>query len=122
MRPPNSRHSEPRKSHMASLVLEMPVLVAKPAPPWTTSGSGAVMMPSASCTALANGSDLLVRLTGLPGVRVVVLGMIGTGAVMGRRLGVVGMLGDPPEQSGDDDDGAGDAQPQREDQAVGDDR
>src|SRR5690348_6183615 len=94
MRPPNSRHSDPRNSHMPSLVLERPVLVANPWPPWTTSGSGAVTPPSttspgAVTLALAKGSDLLLDLTDLLGVGLVALGVAGLVAVRAARLGTV---------------------------------
>ena len=37
IRPPKSRHSEPRNSHIASLLLEMPVVAA--CPPWVSRSS-----------------------------------------------------------------------------------
>src|SRR4051812_22097074 len=121
MRPPNSRHSDARNSHMPSLVLEMPVLVAYPWPPWTTSGSGAVTtawwMSGAGDTSsgtsaagvevsvLANGGHLLLgigrgidraggRVAGLEreiGV-MPVTGGVPVGAVAVGGLGIVGWL------------------------------
>src|SRR5690242_4961585 len=108
MRPPKRRHSDPRNSHMASLVFEIPVLVSNPWPPWTTSGSGAVT--------LAKGSHLLVDIVDLLGVGDVVvavaLGPTAGGDVVQRGVGIVGVLGDPAVQAGDHDEAAGDAEPQ----------
>src|SRR3954447_8114394 len=73
MRPPNSRHSEPRNSHMASLLLDRPVEV------WgcgSTSCETAVTMPVAvapvGTLTSAKGGQLLRAALGRGGVLVAV--------------------------------------------------
>src|SRR3954468_17460706 len=106
MRPPNSRHSDPRNSHIANLVLEMPGFVSWSA--WPISAASASLMAVS-----ANGLDLS-RLGRAFGVGA--FGHVGVGRRLPGRVGVVvlavvasrrvGWLEHPAVDGADDHDAA----------------
>src|SRR3954452_24261984 len=77
MRPPNSRHSEARKIHIANLVFEMPVLVSCSMWAWDAAASWSTTAVS------ANGLDLLVILSGACSGRIDVGGRPPAGVGLG---------------------------------------
>ena len=93
MRPPKSRHSDARNSHIASLVLEMPVLVSCSMCATGASASASSTL-SWAVTVSANGLDLLVGLGVASEVSVIVLDRAGAGVgrVAARAVVVVGAV------------------------------
>src|SRR5690349_24476221 len=87
MRPPKRRHSDARNSHMPSLVLEMPVLVANPWPPCTTSGSGAGMTSAVAGIGMSSGSAVGVSVLANGGHLFLGIG-VGVGRAGGRVTGL----------------------------------
>src|SRR6478609_8830715 len=108
MRPPNSRHSEPRNSHIANLLLDSPVVVWCTGPCGMCGASGA--MPPWGMVASANGGELLRGAAG--SVRPVPLEVV----FGGRRR-----LEGPAVHTADDDQAADDGEQRVEDESEPDD-